>query len=349
MINPNKIRSVNYELIAAIVLGVIAVGSFALQAFTLSDRTTKLETVLFNTLQFLLTIGFAWFSTRAISRNEFEANLKRFAVSAYRRISDIEDIVQRLQARISSMRVERSEQDSYDLDVIGAIVDDTAQVINSSIADWADVIGEELIAIETIKRLETEKAEIKAEPITSGNTTELDARVKKIDDKIDGLLSALPARLQFDTKREENNERHQKHAAAWMSNKHKEDNGLKLKVVAGGGYICERDPFGLAPNEPLWATIGGDGRVNVEDEAGVPLGRALNNSPLIYDSFSNALATCYGANRIPLKFEGVISTRTEMGVKYTWYSVRVNKAPTFKRSIRNKSLKEDSPQNQSST
>jgi hypothetical protein len=45
------------------------------------DKTTKLETVLFNILQFLLAVEFAWFSTRAIVRGEFEGSLKRFAVA----------------------------------------------------------------------------------------------------------------------------------------------------------------------------------------------------------------------------------------------------------------------------
>ena len=96
----HQLRRSNYELIAAGTLGVLVIACFAVQALALSEKTTKLETILFNCLQFLLTVGFAWFGTKAASRTEFEASLKRFAISAYRRISDIEEIVQRLQIKI---------------------------------------------------------------------------------------------------------------------------------------------------------------------------------------------------------------------------------------------------------
>ncbi|HYJ88616.1 MAG TPA: hypothetical protein VEW46_21290 [Pyrinomonadaceae bacterium] len=331
----NKARSNNYELIAAISLGILALGSFALQAFTLSDKTTKLETVLFSTLQFLLTVGFGWFSTRAVSRNEFESSLKRFAVSAYRRISDIEDMVQRLQSKIATMRSERSGDDCGDLDIVGAIVEDTVQVVNSSMADWADVIGDELLAMEAIKHLETEKSEIKAEPNIMGNTGELDNRVQEIDGKINELIASLPARLQYDTRRDENLARNQRHAAEWMVGRHNEDNGLNLKVIAGGEYKCERDPTTLELGETLYVIL--NGQVDLVDQSGVSLGRALNNSPLIYPNFANALAMCYGTNRIAVEFVEIVNERKIKGkrdgieTKYTWYKVKVIAKPVYRR------------------
>ena len=185
------------DWIVATVLVIIFLGCLALQVLSLSDKTTKLETVLFNILQFLLAVGFAWFSTRAIVRGEFEVSLKRFAVSAYRRISDIENIVASLKSKVAEMRAKNPERDSHDLELIEAIVHDTARIISSSRADWSDVIGEEMLALETIRRLESEKAEIKISPATSVTKPDSDFRVKQIDQKIDTLVSRLPAPLQY--------------------------------------------------------------------------------------------------------------------------------------------------------
>jgi hypothetical protein len=81
------------DLIGAIALGLLTVAAFIAQAVASGSDTTPLETGLFNVLQFILTAGFGWFGTRALSRGEFEQSLRRFAVSAYRRISDIEGMV----------------------------------------------------------------------------------------------------------------------------------------------------------------------------------------------------------------------------------------------------------------
>jgi hypothetical protein len=70
-------KATNIELIVAVVLGALALACIIGQGVTLGPNTTATETFLFNGLQFILTSGFAWFSTRAISRIEFEGSLKK--------------------------------------------------------------------------------------------------------------------------------------------------------------------------------------------------------------------------------------------------------------------------------
>jgi hypothetical protein len=330
--NPTKtVTGSKYELLVAIVLGVLAVGSFGLQALTLTEKTTKQETVLFNTLQFLLTVGFAWFSTRAVTRNEFEASLKRFAISAYRRISDIENMIQRLQTRIVTMRAEREGENSSDLDIAEAIVADTIQVVSSSIADWADVIGEELIALETIKRLKNEKAEIKTDAKTTTNSNELDLKVKQIDEKISNLISSLPVRLQFDTRREANAAPSEKQVTDWIRNRHKEQDGLRLDVISGGRYQSDRKPETVRFGEPLKGIRNPMGRgITVQDFNGVAIGRLLNNSGFSYSMFSQALQSCYG-KEVPLEFVSIEGIKEEEGVTYTYSVVRTTKTPANSR------------------
>src|SRR6476646_7497739 len=90
----SRSKEAKIEIIAAVVMGSLAIGCFVVQGISTGPTTTKLETSLFSTLQFLLTAGFSWFSSRAVSRADFETSLKRFAISAYRRIADVEHIIE---------------------------------------------------------------------------------------------------------------------------------------------------------------------------------------------------------------------------------------------------------------
>ena len=65
----NDSRTKSIELVVAVILGLLSLGCFLFQIFTISEKTTGLESTLFNLLQLILTIGFAWFTTRAISRS----------------------------------------------------------------------------------------------------------------------------------------------------------------------------------------------------------------------------------------------------------------------------------------
>jgi hypothetical protein len=196
--NQEQARPIALEWVVASVLGIAALGSFALQAYTLSSKTTQLETVLFNCFQFVLTVGFAWFSTRALSRKEFEASLKRFAIGAYRRVSDIEQMVMRLNHQLALARP-RSPEHEADLRVVSAIVSDTAQALCSSKADWADVIEGELIALDQLKRLEHERAQVEQETKSPETTSRIEKKKADLDVRIQNLRSRLPLSLQVES------------------------------------------------------------------------------------------------------------------------------------------------------
>ena len=196
-ISPEPPRTIGLEWIVAAFLGIAALGSLALQVYTLSSKTTQLETVLFNCLQFVLTVGFAWFSTRALSRKEFEENLRRFAIGAYRRVSDIELMIMRLRHQLASASP-RSPEHETDLRVVSAIVSDTAQVLGSSKADWGDVIRGELIELDQLKRLEEERAQVEQEMKSPEATARIEKQKDDLDVRIQNLRSRLPLSLQFE-------------------------------------------------------------------------------------------------------------------------------------------------------
>ena len=153
-------KKYSFELIAAIIMGIIAIICFVSQIYFITPKTTQLETVLINLLELFLTIGFAWFSSRAISKKEFESSIKQFAISAYRRILDIDKMLGSLQQELLVMKTNIPANEYLNLQVIGAIVSDTIQVVKSSMDDWTDVIGPEIIYIQNIRRLEHERNRI---------------------------------------------------------------------------------------------------------------------------------------------------------------------------------------------
>lgn len=320
-----KLRDVGTDLVFAAVLGVLAIAAFVAQAMTIAPGANPLAVVLFNVLQFTLTTGSAWFSSRAVSRAEFAESMKRFAASAYRRVADIEVMVEKLQRRIGAMRAKRAAEDCADLDLIAAVVEDASQVVRSSISDWADVIGEELLALEQIKMLEREKRTFDHRRGTPGETSEIGQRVAELDKQIAALASMLPVNLQLEARREDQTAAPNEFATDWMAEMHQKQEGLRLEVVSGGQYTSTRNPKLLESSEALFTFRAADEGIDIVDAAGYPIGRVLNNSPLDYDDFRDALFNCYGTQRIPVAFDEVTAeqTETENRPAQVWYQVRV--------------------------
>ena len=302
-----KTRKATFEILAAIVLGVVAVGSFAIQAYTLSSSTTQRETILFSTLQFLLTVGFGWFSTRAVSRGEFENSLKRFAVSAYRRVSDVDRMMSSLQMRVREMRDLRDKDANRDLEVVDAIVADTIHVIHSSIADWADVIGDELLAMEQIKTLQKERTTVAPEEAEAPSGSEQIA-LAALDERIAKLLNALPAPLQYDSTRATQEAASVASAARLMAKRHAREAGLRLRVRMGTRYKSERAPNSVAVGEQLTTTryVRPGVGVDAVDKDGRMIGRVLNggNGPS-YSAFGAAIELCYGTPAVQMVVEKI--------------------------------------------
>lgn len=320
-------KSSTYEVIAAVVLAALAIGSFALQAYTMDAKTTQRETVLFSTLQFLLTLGFGWFSTRAVTRAEFERSLKQFAVGAYRRITDIEAMVERLKHKLELMRHKTGPEASLNIDIVSAVIEDTVQVVRSSTADWADVIGDELLALEAIKTLQRQKSELEAKPEPAQQTSVIEEKLKEIDSRIERLTLQLPPNLQIESRRNQEDDHSRRHHFEWMRWRHEEEDGLRLRIVAGGAYKCDGALDTLTPDKELFVLTEESSGVAVEDAQSTLFGRALNNSPLDYDGFRRMLAGCFGTNRVPVRFVKHLAHREENDTKMAWYEVKVVAVP----------------------
>src|ERR1700676_4139785 len=323
---PRRVWSV--EIVAAAGFGILAVACFVWQGMTIGAHLTATETFLFHGLQFLLTSGFAWFSTRAVSRTEFEGSLKRFAISAHRRIADIERMVDHLHQEVREMILQSPRSECATLRIIEAIVSDTTQLVRSSRSDWGDVIGDELLAIEKIKRLEQEKERLRGDESSQEPREPVDA-LKKIEDRIATILETLPPRLQLEAESERVPAPATRRAANWLAAAHHESDGLEMTVVTGDRYLHERDTRTLTPAEPLLTDKDENGGIDVRDENGLGIGRLMNLTPLTYGNFAKGFELCYGSAQVSLEFVRVSGVRTDEDGTYAWIRVRVKTQPVL--------------------
>lgn len=320
-------------------MGFLAIGCFVVQGFLTGPTTTKLETSLFSTLQFLLTAGFSWFSSRAVSRADFETSLKRFAISAYRRIADVEHIIERLQRRI---RTHSNLHNDTEMRVVEAIVLDCAQVVKSSISDWSDVIGEELLALEKIRRLQDERDAL--EPAQKVENSQDDKSVQaieqlrnRIEEQIEQMQRALPPALRLEASSSVNL-RSDSRAAKWMRREHERSGGLRMTVVTGDDYRHDRHRKTLQANEQLLAHQTGDAVIDVYDLSGKCLGRLQNPTPLDYDSFMRAFFMCFGDRPVSLKYIEDKGEDVRAGHLFAWFSIQVITSPVTLQEVKAPSI-----------
>jgi hypothetical protein len=80
----------NRESTLVVVLGIAAISVVIAEIALASSPLSQLESALFGVLQFVFSLGFAWYLSKESSQTEFEKRQRKFAISAFRRIKEIE-------------------------------------------------------------------------------------------------------------------------------------------------------------------------------------------------------------------------------------------------------------------
>lgn len=300
-------KGVSLEIITATTMGIVAVACFVIQVFSLNDKTTNTEVALFNTLQFFLTMAFSWFSTRAISKSEFEKSLKKHAVSAYRRISDIDSMVLMLKTEVSEILKSKPSAETADIRVIDALISSTSHIVCSSSDDWADIIGDEILSVEKLKRLERDKEEENKKIRLTGRVAAEEAKLANLEASIEQLKSSLPKSLAREAShsKKEDIKLSMPRAISWLTRKHEHESGLVLRFVAGEGYSDEKDSGKINYTAIKQMTRDKEEEgINLVDEQGAILGRVLNPLPSTYDEASMAIEQTYGGFPIDVEYLG---------------------------------------------
>lgn len=206
----NPKEKLKIEDCIAIILAILIVALIITQIVISCYRPLNaLETSLFSILQFVFSLGFAWILAKISFRAEFVRSQKQFAIAAFRRIKEIDITIERVLNRIK-FQMKNADPNTYkELDVILEIAKGTRQSIKSSIADWSDIIGEELATIDKIESLTDEEDAIndKIQDDSISNTHQSNKIYEKLEKKqkeVEKLLETLPPSLQVATKKQFN-------------------------------------------------------------------------------------------------------------------------------------------------
>jgi len=159
-----------------------------------SPERTQLNDALFGALEFILVLAAGLLIQRVASREEFQRSLKQYALSAFRRISDIKRSTDHLRSQLDRVRAQYSRDRTSDLDGVSAVVSELATTVNSSVLDWIDIIGEEIVSFE---RAQVLQHKITSAPPPRGATdNETRTRLDALQKELTSLRSELPLVFQ---------------------------------------------------------------------------------------------------------------------------------------------------------
>ncbi|MDQ0046744.1 hypothetical protein J2T18_001016 [Paenibacillus polymyxa] len=340
LISMKKSQSNIFNIITTIVLGIIAIGIVLLQLYTVNPETTKLELALLNVLQFIFSAVFSIFLARVTFQNEFIKSQKRFAIAAYRRMTELDKSVLNLIGKINEKMKINSDLNS-DFEVLLVITDGIKQSIGSSIADWGDIIGDEIETLEEINKLILERERILSingkGNITGddGKTDNKQIEIDQYNKKLMDLMSSLPETIKIQIK-----EQHKEVTSNNLDEQIKINLGTILGEIKRNGYLVlsgfwtkeekyqiGRDIQDFKIGDKVYVALTKKdkderGPINLIDSEETTIGRIINTQRSSYGAFYHALQRYFNTDLIEAEIMDIeekigLSGRRKFKVKIT--------------------------------
>lgn len=192
-------KAVNSLRTAIIAASLLAVACLVVIQIVTANTATKLEIALFNVLQFVFSLVFAWQLSDVASEKRFQDAQRRFAMAAFRRIKEIERSLVRLKSYVSPKKATTRDELRETISIIRVGLESAQDNVRSSVADWSDIIGDEIQVANEVSRLKILREEIEGaeSKIVDGRLTqELSDRIESVDKKIEELTRTLPAEMR---------------------------------------------------------------------------------------------------------------------------------------------------------
>lgn len=274
----NKKGLGNLDTIVSILLLVATLATIILQIVLSGPTSTKLETSLFSILQFIFSLAFSWILARFSLRSEFLESQKKFAISAYRRIIEISNAVNRLIDRTSTHMEKAEDETNHELDVITEIGVGIRESIRSSISDWADIIGDEIETVEKIQMIrEKQSIENAGNALSKSDKNESDETVEK-------LKSKLPKSLKITADELVNTEARDDRGKRDLRREERKNGYIELNGFYEAKSL-DKDIFDFKEGDKLQVRIGDDndkrvGTLIAYDNKGNSVGIILNKVPV---------------------------------------------------------------------
>ena len=182
------------EILALAFFSLLAIFVFAGKAVS-PDLHHSTATIL-DAIVFFLALAIGWIIQGILSRADYQRGLKDYALSAYRRVTDISDSVARMKSEAHQEILQHPESVPPVLHVIDALADELGNTVRSAIVDWADVIGDD---IDTLHRLDqAQRMQLRAlhnlEPPSDSSTAS--ETLRRLEQEIETLRGNLPTSLR---------------------------------------------------------------------------------------------------------------------------------------------------------
>lgn len=293
--------------------GVLVVATIIAQVVSAaSDKPPgALVTALFNVLQFVFSLLFGWILTRVVTREEFEESRRNFAISAYRRILDISSSFDNLKYKLAE-KAQLSGVARAEFESVSAMTFAIEQTIASSIADWTDIIGEEIETVNAMQRLKNERDEAVARAALLDSTATELQHLKSITASYEQQISTLKMELPRSLRQAPLYNDTELEVLRYASR-------LRSKLRRGGLYLegfwdsaFERDAHAVESGTPVELRLAAiPGRVPVwvaYSEDGHTIGQLINPATSDYDQvFTPALMSVLGE-----KFTALMTERNRI-------------------------------------
>lgn len=341
-------KTIGKETLVAILLGILSIVIIIFQIATINPKSTKLEVALLNILQFIFSIGFSWFMAKISFKSEYLKNQKRFGIAAYRRITEIDKRVSQLINKIYEKTINTSGDRKHDLEVFEVITSGIKESINSCIADWGDIIGDELDTLAQINELSKERVKLLSEDSNKSQLENYDSRVKnensklklyddnelkQYDDEISRLISSLPDTIKVQFKEYTNHEDDIKKLQRINMSVQEiietiEVNGyFEVEGFWKEGYSRDIMDFKVGDLLEVYIEYGdlNNGLINVRDSDAKMVGRLINilKSSWDYEEFAESMRMFSGNSKLYIELSQIDSEIDRSGRRY--FKGRLNK------------------------
>lgn len=287
------------KLLAFTILLILSIGLVVVQV-TNSSNPTKLEVSLISALQYICSIGFTWLLSIIVFNSTYKDKQKKFAIGAFRRVKEIERNIKRTQEHIKQSLKDEEDLKSC-LSVAEFSLINAQDTINSSIADWADIIEDEIEISAQIERLET----------LSTDNTKSKSTSDSVNQEIATLSKKLPPELRHELLVERSKVGQIKEAVVYLGKKILDDGFIRLRCFWEPRNGLMQDLSDISVGSKVYIARGitdtRTGAILIYNEKGESLAVVTNRCNELrvpYDVFADALDEVFGRTLRPKMFGG---------------------------------------------
>lgn len=286
-------------LLGITIISVILIATLQISS---SETATKTESTLFNVLQFIFSTVFAWLLSAFIGETQQTESQRKFAIGAFRRIKEIERAVNRTQKHVANLEDISDETTKAKIAAVKGGLSSLQDTVRSSIADWSDIIGDEIQITNEMQRIK----KMRNESDDSSDDEKGNKNNENINERLSALAKSLPTSIANELEIDEQNDSVDMEEILAHEWSNKSELLLHCFWEADGDFGA--DLSGMRINDRVFVSRGmTNSRPNtlmLSNAQGEQIAVVTNRYDCTYDEFMEAIESFYGRTLIPKIFGG---------------------------------------------